>query len=234
MTTLGEALGHDYVTVVAIGDSITANTHWTLGALNWVGLLECNLSTAFGNGFTVINSGLSGDDATGGLARIQRDVLRFVPTLTLISFGMNDAGKPDNRSRFRSDMSEMIHRVRDAGSHVLLRTPNPIVSMTDGTEMTEVVTLGQRRTYEVGAYADAIVDLAGREQVWLVDHYTLWKRSMASRFRGEMCMLMGNCIHPNANGHRRFHHEMAPVFGVETTFQHEWQHILERQGDQTG
>jgi len=229
METLGDVLGHDYVTVVAIGDSITAVTHWTLGGMNWVGLLECNLSTCFRHGFTMINTGRSGDNVTGGLARLQRDVLRFDPNLTIISFGMNDAGKPDNLSRFRADLTEMIHRVRDVGSQILLRTPNPIISMSDGTEMTEVVTLGQRRTYDVATYAEAIVDVAQREQTWLVDHYALWKRSMACPYRGEMCMLMGNCIHPNANGHRRFHHELAPVFGVETTFQHEWQHILERQ-----
>ena len=229
MKTLGDVLGHDYVTVVAIGDSITAVTHWTLGGMNWVGLLECNLSTCFRHGFTVINTGRSGDDVTGGLARIQRDVLRFDPNLTIISFGMNDAGKPDNLARFRADLTEMIHRVRDVGSQILLRTPNPIISMSDGTELTELVTLAQPRTYDVATYAEAIVDIAHREETWLADHYTLWKRSMACPYRGEMCMLMGNCIHPNANGHRRFHHELAPVFGVETTFQHEWQHILERQ-----
>ena len=52
---------------------------------------------------------------------------------------------------------------------------------------------------------------------------------MASRYHGEMCMLMEDCMHPNANGHRRFYHELAPIFGADLSFQHEWQHILECQ-----
>ncbi|MHB9026568.1 MAG: SGNH/GDSL hydrolase family protein [Armatimonadota bacterium] len=229
MTTIGEALGQEYATVVAIGDSITAVNHWTLGGLNWVGLLQCNLHTCFRQGFTVINSGVSGDSIPGGLARLERDVLRFAPQLTIISFGMNDAGVPERLGEFTENLRAMVRQVRAAGSRVLLRTPNPIISMMDGTEITELTINGAARRYAVADFAAAIMQVAAEERTWAVDHYTLWKQSLASIYHGEMCMLMGNSVHPNANGHRRFFHELAPVFGMELSFQHEWQHILEKQ-----
>lgn len=232
--TIGEALGHEYVTVVAIGDSITAVNHWTMGGLNWVGHLQANLGTCFLKGSTVINSGIGGDNLPAGLARLERDVLRFAPQLTIISFGMNDARLPHDLGRFRDGLREMIERVRAVKSEILLRTPNPIINMADGTECERVVMVTGECRYSVERVAEAIVRVAQEEDTWLVDHYTLWKKSLASRYRGEMCMLMGNCMHPNANGHRRFYHEMAPVFGADLTFQNEWQHILERQVAEDG
>ena len=82
------------------------------------------------------------------------------------------------------------------------------------------------RPYDVGAYAAAIVRVAEEEKTWVVDHYSLWKASMSTVYRGEMRYLMSDCIHPNDSGDRRFYHELAPVFGVEPFFQHDWQHIL--------
>ena len=40
-------LKEKHVTVVAFGDSITENNHWTMGQQNWVQLLESNLYNIF-------------------------------------------------------------------------------------------------------------------------------------------------------------------------------------------
>lgn len=70
-----------FVTIVTLGDSITQVNHHTSGGLNWVGLLGMGLlgRDVFPQGFTIIKSGNSGDDLADGLARIDRDVLRFAP-----------------------------------------------------------------------------------------------------------------------------------------------------------
>ncbi|MBU4211203.1 MAG: hypothetical protein KKD33_01315 [Verrucomicrobia bacterium] len=68
--------------------------------------------------------------------------------------------------------------------------------------------------------------MARIEKTYLVDHYKLWTQSMKSRYAGEMVLLMGNAIHPNANGHRRLYAEIAPLFGAEVKFQYEWEHLL--------
>ena len=38
----------------------------------------------------VINAGISGDNAASGEVRLERDVLRFRPDLTVVCFGLND------------------------------------------------------------------------------------------------------------------------------------------------
>lgn len=40
---------------------------------------------------TIVNAGISGGRARGGLARLQRDVLSYQPDLVIICFGVNDA-----------------------------------------------------------------------------------------------------------------------------------------------
>ena len=39
----------------------------------------------------IINSGISGDNAKNGLARMKRDIFPYTPDLVIVSFGLNDA-----------------------------------------------------------------------------------------------------------------------------------------------
>jgi lysophospholipase L1-like esterase len=80
-----------HFTMVALGDSNTEQNHWTGAGLNWLGMVSVNIRFVCRNGYTVINSGVSGDTAAGALERIDRDVLRFAPDLVIIAFGLNDS-----------------------------------------------------------------------------------------------------------------------------------------------
>jgi len=226
MQTICDSIKDSYATIVAIGDSITAVNSSTQGQLNWVGLLQMGLNLP--KGYLVINSGNGGDSLAQGLARLERDVLRFSPTLVIISFGINDAMGGVPLEKFTADLRTMISRIRAQGGKILLRTPNPVLDAATGGESVDFrYEPGvPPRPYDVGAYAAAIVRVAEEEKTLVVDHYSLWKASMSTVYRGEMRYLMSDCIHPNGSGHRRFYHELAPVFGVEPFFQHDWQHIL--------
>jgi len=217
-------LGEKFVTVVALGDSNTEVNHWTMGSLNWVGLLQCNLHQCFRNGFTLINSGRGGDTAAGAMGRLERDVLRFKPDLVIVSFGLNDSGSGCGVDAFADACAALLAKIRAGGGQVLLRTPNPIIG---NVECRELDYGGAETAYPVGEFAAAAKAVADREGVACVDHHSLWMRSLQSKYRGEMQMLMGNCLHPNGNGHRRFYHELAPSFGLEERFQFEFGHLLE-------
>ena len=39
----------------------------------------------------IVNSGISGDYASGGFARLERDVLSYSPDLAVVSYGLNDS-----------------------------------------------------------------------------------------------------------------------------------------------
>lgn len=223
-----------FVTIVAFGDSITAVNHHTLGSLNWVGLLGMGLlgTDVFPQGFTVINSGNGGDDMTHALARLDRDVLRFNPDIVIITFGMNDC-RMSTPEEFRGRLREAIRRIRAQGEcSILLRTPNPMVQMLGGKELNDIP-LGDGTVLktDLAAYARSIREVAAEQKTLCVDHYTLWTRSMLSSCAGDMVQLMSDPIHPNAVGHRRFYHELAPLFGAHRNFFYEWERILRDQGE---
>lgn len=215
-----------HITLVAFGDSITANTHWTGGMQNWVQLLESNLYQIFPKGSTVINSGVSGDSLPGCLNRMQRDVLRFDPDIVIVSFGQNDCinNAPE---KFRIMYREMLERLKDSGALVVTRTPTPRVNMEDGT----LLTLKNNSVFvDMERYSRVIREVSEELEICCIDHYSMWMRSFSSPYRGEMMLLMGNSIHPNGNGHRRMYHEMAPYFGLPIYHQENFEHLLKCEG----
>lgn len=221
-------LRNQYVTIVAFGDSITQINHTTHGGLNWVGYLTEGLcdGKVFPKGHIVINAGYGGDTMAKGLARLDRDVLRFKPDIAILSFGMNDADHitPDE---FKKELCEAIHRIRKNGScTIVLRTPNPVVNMMNGFELTQWLENGKIVTKDLARFAKAIREVAKAEKTLLVDHYSLWVKSMGSSCRGDLIRLMSDPTHPNNLGHRRLYHELAPLFNGHRYFFFEWERIL--------
>lgn len=75
---------HDGDRVVFLGDSITEQKLYS-------SLIEMYALTRFPKWrLRFRNAGWSGDTAPGGLARLERDVLFFKPTVVTVKFGMND------------------------------------------------------------------------------------------------------------------------------------------------
>jgi lysophospholipase L1-like esterase len=212
-----------FVTIVALGDSITEVNHNTMGGLNWVGLLGMGLQgrDVFPKGYTIINSGVGGDDMAKALLRLDRDVLRFHPDIVIMSFGMNDQNT-STPEEFRSRLGEAIAIIRvKTPSFIVLRTPNPMIDLGGGQEMES----------KLAAFSGVIREVATACDTLLVDHYGLWTQSMQSSCRRDMVQLMNDPAHPNAIGHRRFYHELAPVFNANRNFFYEWERILRDEGE---
>ena len=75
----------------------------------------------------IINAGISGDSAPGGLSRIDRDPLPYHPDLTVVCYGLNDSGNGDEGiPKYHDALVAIIRRLQDAGSEVILMTPQPI------------------------------------------------------------------------------------------------------------
>ena len=219
---------HDkHVTLVAFGDSITESNHWTLGAKNWVQLLESNLYCIFPKRATVINSGISGDSLPGCLNRLERDVLRFQPDIVIVSFGTNDCSKKDPEG-FRELYRDLLQKICGTGAIVVTRTPTPVINMENGS----IINLQESSPYHaLERYVEVIREVSAELDVYCIDHYNSWMKSAGTKYRGEMMMLMGNSVHPNGNGHRRLYYELAPHFGLPPFHQNDFEHILWRNDD---
>jgi len=73
----------------------------------------------------IINAGISGDASWGGLARLERDVLFAKPDLTVVCYGLNDAGcGADKIDEYEKCLREIFTKLKDSGSEIIFMTPN--------------------------------------------------------------------------------------------------------------
>lgn len=101
--------------IVCIGDSISDGFTYQLMALH--ALEKAGKPTP-----TVINAGVSGDQAGGVLARLDRDVLPHKPALVTLMIGVNDSGYAASVESYESNVRGIVTRLRDKGVPVLIMT----------------------------------------------------------------------------------------------------------------
>ena len=139
-----DAFGSAPVTVGFLGDSVTNGCFEVYPAMTEAGEQGFDVVFAPENSYAahvrrilsllypkaqinIINAGISGDSAPGGLARMERDLLPYRPDLTVVCYGLNDSGAGDDGiARYHDALVSIIRRLQDAGSEVILMTPQPI------------------------------------------------------------------------------------------------------------
>lgn len=229
ISTLEKLKRGEHVTIVALGDSITANSLHNRGCMNWVSLLDVGLHMVYGDESCVlINSGVPGSCYRSALQRLDRDVLRFRPDLVIVALGMNDAGRGmDGLPEFISDVCRLIDTIRArCGSDVLLMTPNPVVAET-GQRWREDVPPGTVTDLgrPLAAYSEALIKIAAEKQCLAIDHYRAWKIHRfpvahlhapwnSYEYQVALWPRMANSTHPGPLGHVAFYRELAAVFGL--------------------
>lgn len=73
----------------------------------------------------IINAGISGGSAPHGLERIERDVLRYHPDLTVVCFGLNDCNEGiDCVDKYVNALRGIFGKLKEAGSEIIFMTPN--------------------------------------------------------------------------------------------------------------
>lgn len=78
----------------------------------------------------VINSGISGDNATNGLKRLERDILAYKPDLCVVSYGLNDScGK--NLELYKHSLNGIFSALKEHGIEFIFLTQNFMCTKTD-------------------------------------------------------------------------------------------------------
>ena len=122
--------------VVFLGDSITQAGARPGG---YVSLFQQAVEEQFGEAeIEVIGAGISGHKVPDCQKRLDRDVLSRKPTQVVIYIGINDVWRStSNRGTSREDyeqgLVDLVTRIRESGSGVILCTPSVIGEKTDGT-----------------------------------------------------------------------------------------------------
>ncbi len=202
----------EQVTMVAMGDSNTEQTFHTRGALNFFGLLQCALLDKYGaNRVLAINAGCCGEGAPAGLARLDRDVLRFSPDLVIICYWDGDMAA----------LRQIVEKVRATSrADVLLRTSNPVVVPNMPGVQPPMEINKEWPGLSTGEVARKVVALAAELGVPVVDHYSAWLAA-DTEHQGppvsnpnKLWMLMSDATHPGPLGHLLFYRQLAPYFGL--------------------
>jgi acyl-CoA thioesterase I len=112
------------IKIVTLGSSSTEGVGASSVAANYPSRMLAELQQLWPkNAITVLNKGVSGEQAHQMMARFERDVIDQKPDLVVWQTGTNSALHHSDLERFIADVDHGIDRARDAGIDVLLMTP---------------------------------------------------------------------------------------------------------------
>ncbi len=218
-TLIAKLRSKQLVVIVAIGDSNTCNSGFTAGAKQWPELLCTELCGHYQTQrVLLVNAGMCGDTVEGGNKRFESDVLRFAPTVTIITFGTNDS-KRLTPERFGAELERMVERVTAAGSLAMIRTSPPVMELEPAPPHVWRDDGALRRLMDINR------EVAMRRGLPLVDTYLAW-HELEERGELRIGTLMRDCVHPNALGHQLMARQTAAVFGLPPTFH--WERAAQR------
>jgi len=115
MSTTLTPIPVEYKRIVVLGDSLT-DGH-TYPALVRQALLDAGYEAPL-----FINAGIAGDTAAGMLARLERDVLAYRPTLVTLLAGTNDVNLGFTFEDYRANVTAIAERLHQEGIPLLVFT----------------------------------------------------------------------------------------------------------------
>lgn len=105
-------------TIVVVGDSLSSGYGMRLEH-SWVAKLEARLTTE-GYGYEVVNTSISGDTSSGGLARLPQILETHQPSIVVIELGGNDGLRGQPVSNLKSNLAAMIELTQANGAVAIL------------------------------------------------------------------------------------------------------------------
>ena len=192
--------GREGVTIAFLGDSVTQGCFeiykTQTGGIETVfdknstyhGYLDRILTLLYPNvPVNVINAGISGGSAPHALERLERDVLRHQPDLTVVCFGLNDSGAGlDGIGKYIDALTGIFEKLKATGSEVIFMTPNMMntyVSVALSDSDMRSIAENTQKTQNNGvleAYLEAAAALCEKYGVKVCDCYGKWKRLAAN------------------------------------------------------
>jgi lysophospholipase L1-like esterase len=203
------------VTIVALGDSVTAGIFelqtYDFGAVYHARLkrlLEARWPRCI---FNVLNVGIGGDSAPGGLARLEQDVIPHNPDLVTIAFGLNDSGGDEaGRARFADALRGIGRSLQErTEADLVFLTPSFMNSRDAGDAVAPCHREGdlpakfakRQNSGLLAHYADEIRTVAAEFDCPVADVYAAWEE-LAANGIDTTAMLANGLNHPTREAHQ--------------------------------
>lgn len=214
--TLAKLKAGEPVTIVCLGDSVTAGGNASKPEFRYVDVFAAGLRERFPKAkIDVQNISAGGSNSRQWLdpeghpyrnlhglenpARFDR-VVEAKPDLVTIEF-VNDAGL--NAAQVEESYSEILHRLEPTGAEVILITPH--------FTMWKMMGFKNMREAEHRPYVLALRDFATKHQTGLADASARWEH-LAKEGLPYLSLLDNTINHPDDRGHRLFAEELWKCF----------------------
>jgi len=129
-------------TVVALGDSLTQGWMVRRGFLDF--LAEMLRKAYPESRFRIVNRGIPGDTAEGGLHRLRADVLDHNPDCVLIQFALNDAFCGYGVEQFGQYVQWMVDQIREDGDAEIVLVTSSYVGNNRETRLWRISTASSK------------------------------------------------------------------------------------------
>lgn len=155
----------------------------------------------------ILNAGVNGDSAAGGLRRLDRDVIRHAPDLCVVNFGLNDVN--GEKDAYAANMRGIFTRLREAGIPTVFLTCNMLNTYVNRDVVLPFYLEYAAKTAEMqlsgrlDSYLDAAREEAHRAGALICDCNAVW-HGMASAGLDTTAMLANGINHPRRDMHGLF------------------------------
>lgn len=163
----------------------------------------------------MINGGISGSSAMESVERLERDVLKFHPDLTVVCCGLNDSGRGfEGLQDYKDSLKTIFERLKEAGSEIIFMTPNMMATevschVTDPhfKRIAEDACIRQNEGI-MDKYVQAAKEVCAEQDVRVCDCYGKWKVLASSGV--DVTELLSNKInHPTREMHWLFAYSLV-------------------------
>ena len=125
----------------------------------------------------VINSGICGGRADGGVHSLERDVLSFSPDLVIVSYGLNDSRFGlQGLEGYAKSLSAIFERIKASGAEIIFLTENYMCTKVSPH-------LSDR------SMIDLAKQLCERQNTGIMDAYFEKAKEVCALYGGEICDL---------------------------------------------
>ncbi len=131
----------------------------------------------------IVNAGISGDNSSGGVARLERDVISHNPDLTVVCYGLNDASSDKGRLEvYKDNLRTIFNRLKECGSEVIFMTANMMNTYVSNRLENERIIETAKRTMRLqnegvlASYFEAAKEVASECGVEVCDVYSKWEK----------------------------------------------------------
>ena len=182
------------ITIAFLGDSVTQGCFdvYLTSDTSLETVFDCNssystrlkeiLNILYPNvQINIINSGISGDSAKGGLNRLERDVLSFNPDLCVVSFGLNDACSC-TIDEYLDSLSKIFIRLKEKNVETIFLTQNSMCTKVS-CHLKEKLLKDVAQTFlqvqnegKLKKYFDKAKELCLKYSVKICDLYSIWDK----------------------------------------------------------